>query len=79
MPVEIIDIFDDDEETDWDLMWRESDEEHVSAEKSVASTVREEAGKKGEEALQWLLRFLLCFLTAWGPATASASAAVGRR
>ena len=51
VPVEIIDIFDDDEEIDWDLLQRESDEEEqASAEKLAALAAREEAGKKGEEA-----------------------------
>ena len=51
MPIGIIDISDDDEETDWDLLRGESDEEkQASTETIVTLTAKEEAGKAREMA-----------------------------
>ena len=71
-PVEIINIFDDDEEIDWDLLRRDSDEEEK------ASVAGERAGRSGRRPQWWLLRFLLRLTTAQGPFMASASVTVGR-
>ena len=49
-PVGIIDISDDNEETDWDLLQGESDEENqVSAETMATLTAKEEAGNEREK------------------------------
>ena len=70
MPVEIIDISDDDAEIDWDLLRRDSDEE----ERTSAARV----GKKQEEEPTVALWFLPRILIARGSATTLAFVAVGR-